>query len=659
MLELEPGASIAVPVAAGEREIALVVGGVDVTALAERTASGIVYRPGLVELPAGSTDVVLYRRDSGRWTELRRLTAIIRQAADSGRLSADKSATVGNNGQLVQRQSATFPASGRRTFQDFTLNAGLRSNVRGSGWALGTQSNYMGVTRREQALRFSTRGQRAPMLDLSDYAVSLDASALNASLGHVSFGDSRHLANSFAARGAALSLHHGGTSLRLGALNGSPQVGWSNIVGLERASDRVFGAAIGHEMIAARPGALRFDLTVLDGEKPPVAGFTQSAVVDAEKSRGGSVQVTAALPNDRVRITSGYTRSRFENPLNDAQLRSDSSFRRPAPATRGARFLDATSALLQNTRMPVLGTTSLTVGFHDERVDPLYGSVAAQVQADRLRDAADANFSVGGLTGQVSQTWGRDNLAHIVSVLTTDDRATVANLALPVATIMHVSGRGAEWLPTFTLARNRTHQFADGLPVNGQFRPVDLPDQMSTNDDGAAAWQSGALRLTLHANRSFQDNRQPGRELADFTSGVNELSLGRSVGPRGDLSIDVGSEYQTSRERRETTRTRRLRLNSSLTPGVGPGLVASVSLVRTSPPTGAASLNTEERLELSQSLRFLPGGGAAERGQAFVRYARTTTRLAPPGALLATASPLDLSLRQQWSLSSGLNLRVF
>jgi len=657
MVEIQPGSAISLPVNPADRDLALVVGGIDVTAVAERTASSITYRPAVVDLPAGRTEIVLYRRERSRWTELRRMTAIVQQAAQGSVASADKSATLGNSGQLAQHQSASFPASGRRTFQDFSLHAGFHSAQHAGPLALTTQSNYVGVTRREQALEFTTRGARAPMLDLSDYVVSLDAGLVNASLGHVTFGDSRQLASGFAARGTTLSLQHAGTSLRIAAMNGSSQLGWSNPVGLEAPKDRVFAASIAREFVAARPGAFRLDVTLLDGSKLPTTAFTQSAVVDAQQSTGGSVQLAAALPNDRIRVITGFSRSRFDNPLNDPQLR-DSTFRHPQPVTRGARFVEVSGALLQNAHVPLIGPTSLAVGVHDERVDPLYGTVAAQVAADRLRDAADANFSLGPIVGQVSRSWGHDNLARVVSVLTTDDGATTGNVAVPLATLFHVT-TGSAWLPTLTTQYARTHQFADGTPQNGQFRSVDLPDQMSTNADGAAAWQAGRVRVTLHANRSAQDNRQPGRETADFTAEVNELSVGTNLGARGDLSLDLGDEVRTAKERDETTHARRARLNSSLTTSAGTGIVAALALVRTRTPTGSASLDTEERLELSQAIRLRTATGAPDRGQAFLRFGRTTTRLPAPIAVLLPPTPLDMSLRQQWTLATGLNVRIF
>jgi len=46
-----------------------------------------------------------------------------------------------------------------------------------------------------------------------------------------------------------------------------------------------------------------------------------------------------------------------------------------------------------------------------------------------------------------------------------------------------------------------------------------------------------------------------------------------------------------------------------------------------------------------------------QRGQAFLRYARTTSLLPDPA--LAGVNPFVRALRQRWSLASGLNMRLF
>jgi hypothetical protein len=644
------------PLTSDEGDLALIVGGMDVTAVSERTASRIVYHPTAVALPIGETELVLFSRTGGRWNEIKRLSVKVLQAATPSHLSADKSATVGNKGQIAEGRSPSVPVPDRRTFQDFVLNAGLKSSQQQGDWALTTQSNYVGVTRRQEALRFGARGDKAPMFDLSDYSIGARSSSVALNLGQVSFGSSRHLANNFTARGSMLSITSGATTVSVGALSGSSQVGWDDLTGLERPTDRVFGAAIGRELLAGHPGALRLDVNLLDGSKQPRPAFTQSAVVDAEQSDGGSVQLSAALPNQRMRLTGGYTRSHFENPARDSQLLAGIVLRRPTPVTRGARFVEASAVVLQNANVPAIGAANLTIGIRDERVDPLFRSVAAQTSADRQQDAADVTLSLGAITAQASQTRSRDNLGRVQSILTTLGDISTATIAVPVAQLTGVRSHSA-LLPIFTIALNRTHQFADGVPVNGAFRPTDLPDQVSNIGDIAAQWQVGQMRLSLRANQANQDNRQDTRQNADFDSGVRAISVGAPVGTIGDLSIDAGDEFQTARERDETTRVRRFTLNGSFHPRAATNLIGAVSLVRNRPPIGAATMNTEQRLELSQNFSLWPEASGAQRGQLFLRYARTGSLL--PDVSLLGVTNSALVHRAQWTIASGLNLRLF
>ena len=108
-----------------------------------------------------------------------------------------------------------------------TMVASLQSTHVRQGWSFRTQSNFAGASNREEALRFAERQQRAPKVDLADYLISAEHGPTNVSLGHVSFGQQRHLVNAFASRGASASVRLGDRStFSLAALNGSTIVGF-------------------------------------------------------------------------------------------------------------------------------------------------------------------------------------------------------------------------------------------------------------------------------------------------------------------------------------------------------------------------------------------------------------------------------------------------
>ena len=536
------------------------------------------------------------------------------------------------------------------------LNGSLTTTHEAPRFTIESSSNYMGVSRREEALRFGVRQDRAPLLDLADYRVTFRAGGSALTVGHTTFGASRHLVSEFASRGATLAWTRGGTQLTVGALNAASTVGWDNLVGIDRPKNRVMGAALGRELIARRPGALRVDATVLDASRLPVNAFTQGAVIDAEQSAGGSLQLSAATPGQRVRLIGGYSRSRFDNPARDGELTGDTIVRAVERETRGARFVEANLSPVQNVNVRGFGVANVVLAWRHERIDPLYRSVAAPVQADRQQNAADANLSLGPISGQLGWSWSRDNLGRVSTILTTVGDNGLANVAVPVAQLFRLR-RGQSVFPTLTLSFTRTHQRADGVPAGNIFRPQDLPDQLSNSSDLGAQWQLGRWRIAARRNRSRQDNRQAERETADFSSGSEVLSVGTSFGASADVALDLGKDFQRSEERAEQTDARRLTLNANLRRGQSTSLVLAASLLRSQPSTGPASVNGEQRVELTQPLAFLRDASGGTRGQVFLRFGRTTSLL--PDFDQQATNPMARQARRQWALASGLNLRVF
>jgi hypothetical protein len=80
-------------------------------------------------------------------------------------------------------------------------------------------------------------------------------------------------------------------------------------------------------------------------------------------------------------------------------------------------------------------------------------------------------------------------------------------------------------------------------------------------------------------------------------------------------------------------------------------------VLRTRRPVGAATVNGEGRFELSQGVGLRAGSIGEQRGQVFLRYARTVSLI--PDQAFGALAPFVRAMRQQWTLASGLNLRLF
>ena len=638
------------PLHAGTERLALVVGSTDLAGLATEEGTRVVVRPRGVRLPAGTHEMIVYLVDRDAWTEVGR--APLRVLAWGGFEAATVAPglTLNNAGQLVERTSAAESPSPRRTFQDFTGSAALQGALRRSGIALQTQWNVVGMSVREQALRFQQRQGAAPLVDLADFSTSLERRTAKLAFGTLSVGQQRHLLQSFATRGVSAALSRGPAALTLLAANGSSVVGWDNLTGLADGGHQVRAALIGVELLPRHPGALHLEATLLDGSVRPITGFTRGAIVDAERSDGRGVVLSAQSAGQRVRLRTEWADSRFASARDD-QLTGDTAVVPLVGARRAARWAELAVDVLRQRRLSPRLAMDLSATLRHERVEPLFRSVTASPQADREENAGELSLALGGVALRVAHGRTGDNLALVPSVLRTELTNTAANVAIPLPQMW----ASRSWLPALTTSLTRTHARADGTPTNGDFRPVDLPDQMSVVADVGAQWTHARLRAGYRFNRSLQDNRQSGRERADFVTAVHAITLGVPARAGLELGLEATDEEQVQREQDQRRRLRRLGGNltwqaTRLTQLAG-GYTATVSR------DGGAGLRGTQgdvRAELSQA--FGTGGAAGARGRAFVRFQRLS---AETRQLLDVVDPLlTAGRRLRWSIATGLSYRV-
>ena len=640
---------------ASEGRVAVLVGMTDLTPLFERMGSTLRYHARSLPLPSGESEVAIFLVAGGKWTEVTRLPVKVLTPAGFTTAILKPSVSLNNKGQLAEGHSGSQPGPDPSTYQDFGFSSGVQTTHSRDGWSLRTQSTFVGVSRQQEALRFGIRQDRAPKIDLSDYLVQLERGAASLSLGHVTEGTNRYLLNSFASRGIEARVGTARANLSLAAVNGSSIVGWNNFTGLDNTDHRVQSGTLNLELVPSRVGALHVDATLMNGSLLPQTSFTQGAVVDAERSTGQGVQISAASPSQRLRLAAGLSRSRFENPAKDHELAGDTSVVPVLPENRGALYVEVGAGLLQNVTLPHLFTTTLNAVYRRERVDPLYRSVAAQAQADRLQDTYELNGNIGPFALQASQSRNHDNLDDIPSILRTANRLSTTQVGVPIASLLRVASHG-EFLPALTYSFNRVHQFGSGVPANSDFSASHVPNQQSDVHNASASWQIGRWHLQYRFNQSTQDNRQAGRERADFFGVSNTVAVDVTARANLDLGVEGSTEHQTNWEAAQTNRVRRAggTLTWRATPLTTVTAFASTNATRDDPLTSDA-YNTEMRFELARGFNlWRNSGGGGTRGQLFVRYGKTT------GILWAfPAAALERSARGAWMLTSGLSLRLY
>ena len=686
------------PLAASEGKLAVFIGRTDITALLETQPDAVGYTPRL-PLPAGESEVTVYLVSADqRWNEVARLQlrvadlttdatggspAATTKEADPATQAAPAYPTPKTDPQAAsqkrrwgfdkiqftpagsinlksQAAEGHFPASSRPerpTFTDLGMQASFGSEMTRGAFSLQSKFDIVGSSFQKEALRFGQLGIKAPQIDLASYLfqsklpTSLGGAVV--SLGQVSFGSQRHLINSFSSRGLTASIPLGARiDFSAAVMNGTSIVGWDNYFGLDRRKHQVVSGVLGIEFDRERRGAARIELGVLQGSLLPLNNVRQRAITDAERSVGGSVRLLLSDKTQRIKLDAGLARSRFTNPL-DPLLNQGANVVTTRPETRNAGYADLSAVLLRDYPLIAEKNVNLTFNLRHEQVDPLFRSIGAFTQADRYQD----QFELTGSLGEFNLTAGylrfHDNLDNIASVLKTLTRRGNLVLNGPLRALFQSKKNDAPpspWWPRVSYTFDEVHQFGEGIPVRAEFRPDLVPDQISLNQNFTSEWQFAKWRAAYRFNRTSQDNRQPGRALADFLNLVNGATIGYTPHAGFNLDFDVNTEQAKNFETRRLDRTLRfgvitnwrmtshaaLSLNLST---LGAGDLARLSHNRTI--EGDAQWSYRFSYEQTRWRKF--------QGQFFIRYANRYAR--------SSDSLFQLNnLVKTWNTSLGLSL---
>lgn len=639
-------------------ELVILAGSTDVTALVSRSGPRLTIIPGVFALPAGESQITVMTHVRGRWTTVATFPIRVLSAAGFVRSLVVPTVNITSTGQVAGGQTSGSPATPARPAQEVTLTTALRSDHQRPNLTIESQSNLLGASREALALRFNQRGAKAPLFDLSDYRVSLRRPYLRLDVGNIQVGANRQLLMAFASRGVSFTAGPSWAAFTIGTVAGAPIVGWDNPFGLAGRDHRLNSASLGLEIIRRRPGGALLRFTALDAVRQPLAGFTQGVVADAERSRGGGFEFLTMTANQRLRAAIGYTRSAFENPATDSQLVGGLNVVRVVRDRRAARYVEGSAQVLQNRRAFGQTTANLTLGWRHERIDPLYRSVGVNMQADRNEHAFDLNGTIGPLALQGTATRVRDNLANLISVLSSRTNGVTANLAVPTAAVFRAQKRST-WFPQLTIGVLSAHQFAQTVTGASEFRPEDIADQTTASTTISAQWQLTRWQFGTRTNRSIQDNRQAGRENADFRGFVQSATLGRSFGTQLDGQLELNIERQHNDALAETNTVRRFGLTTNWRVTKQTTAMTNITAAVTRTPPSTTNVNNLElRSELAHAIHLFGRDGNARTGQIFLRFARTSVTMVPFGAL-SDVPVLGMATQVQWTLNTGLSARLW
>jgi hypothetical protein len=343
-------------------------------------------------------------------------------------------------------------------------------------------------------------------------------------------------------------------------------------------------------------------------------------------------------------LDTGLTRSRYTNPQ-DPLLDQGRSVVPVREATRNAHYLDASYHLLRNLSLTKTTKASLLLNYQHERLEPLFGSVAASAQPNKLLHQVGLVGQLGEVQVTFSHLRFNDNLDQIPSILKSLTRRSSLLVGLPLGALLNKPGQPSRWLPRLSYSYDRTHQFGAFIPSNAEFKAPQVPDQIATNQTLAAEWQSGRWRYGYQLNFSAQDNFGEKREGTKLLNLVHSFTLGLAPLPALELNLDVSAENLTSKDdnankdQRRLDRSLRFGFNLHWRTSRNSALTAIFSHTAADSfgDLSRGSASRSRHLDLQWSWRFLGNGQAGQnqtekhhllkvQGQWFIRYARRSSR---------------------------------
>jgi hypothetical protein len=639
------------------KPLRVLIGTTDVTGLISVTGPGqLLIRTSLIGLPRGESDVVVYLEGrGGAWTEHARLPLKVRGAAGFDRNEFRPRVQLTGKSQLDENTSGASPPPERSTYQDFAQNLGFDSSHQRGGFTLRTRFNAIGSSVRSEALRFGVLGEDAPKLDLADYLVEVEHTGWVLGLGHVSAGQHPLLVNGLASRGLQLrrSFAGGRFDLSAASVNGQSIVGYNNLFGINYDDDNyVTTSQLGFEALPGRPGALRLELSWMDATRASLPGFDIGEVPDAERSHGLGATLYLSTPQGRVNGSASFARSEYTNPR-DPFLAEGDELIPVREEMEAARELQLNFALLQNAAWLGMQGVNANLNLRHQRIDPLYGSLGAFVRPDTLRNELGLGLKLGQVYLQGRAGASEDNLDDIPTILKTVTRDHGLDATLPLAALFGADTAPSIWWPSVTLSAGRVQQYAGNMPPpdESDFNSAShLPDQVTETFGTTLNWNLKSFGIGYSVAYSKQDNRQPGREFADFDNLNHGLSLSWQPGTRFFLSANLGAAANGDRENAldRYTDSASLSVNANLSERIT--LIGSYNIAR----NHDSQANAEDRMRslnaaLSGSFELPVGGWRRLPMQVFVSFSRQQGESV--NRLFGFTSDMGA-----WTLNSGFNI---
>jgi hypothetical protein len=524
--------------------------------------------------------------------------------------------------QIAESRSPDAGVSPRPTSLDAAFTGELSALYPIGTGKLQGKVNLVGTTFKPESLRFGELQERASLVDLSAYSINFTDGDNKVAVGNVCFGNNPLLVTNVCTRGVTANLKlNNFADLSIGHLSTTAIVGFDNILGIEQENNTLTGATLGVQVANNASGGVRLETTVMNGSRLPVANFNVGEVVDAETSDGIGFRVTAANDNGRWKADAGFARSTFTaGGANDPQLTEGTNAVALQPVTKNAWYAETSYDILKDVKLDDKRNLALSVNLKVEQADPQFGTLGATVNADRLQAQYGINATIAGASIQFQHTDSEDNIANLPNILKTRNKSDTISLNVPLQSVLQ---NNSSLLPTISYSYQTTAQNGSIFAaINGGFdESSEIPNQLNNTQEIGLEWKfSEAFSFDYKFSNTFQDNRQLGRENADFHNISHQFSVGWQ--PSQQLRFNLGYNFTNAQNiERQITR-----FTQSPTFGVSWEFVPDVTLAanynfNNDSDSIGESLTRSNGLDLLLTWNFKTNTfGRENPGSVFLRY---------------------------------------
>jgi hypothetical protein len=582
-----------------QAQTAVFLGNLDITSQMQREGQELVYRSSLLSLPVGDRTLTVYRTTTpDRWESIATVVVKVEPAPSTvaaqresskqptpaaptptasetttpaknppantlptpetpltSPLAVNTKLNVNLKSQLVESRSPDAGKSPRPTFLDASFIGELSAQAQIGTGKLQGKVNVVGTTFQPEALRFNELKERAALVDLSAYSIDFTDGDTKVAVGNVCFGNNPLLISDICTRGLTASFKINNVAdIRIGHLSSTAIVGFDNILGVEQSTNTLTSATLGLQVMNNAAGGVRLETTALGGERAPVANFNVGEVVDAQKSNGIGLRLFGVNDDGRWKFDAGFARSTFTaGGANDPQLTAGTNAIALQPVTKNAWYAETNYDLIKDVKLDDRRNFSLSTNLKLEQADPQFGTLGATVNADRVQAQYGVNARIAGASLQFQHTNSEDNIVNLPNLLKTRNQSNNISLNLPLQSVLQDKNR---LLPTISYSYQQTDQQGSiAQALKGNFDdPSKIPSQLNTTHNIGVGWKfSDAITFDYKFSNAVQDNRQIGRENADFHNLNHQFSIGWQ--PSQQLSFNFGYNFTNAQNiERQLTR---------------------------------------------------------------------------------------------------------